>query len=175
MHEHGPEAYELGYGVRFGEEVRREGAGVVPVLEAEVALLAGAGVDADAKDEEADHRDDLNHGEPELELAVEADGHHVARNNEDPEDGDEDTDRERGVPVLDDESRDVELQRERDRPREEVDPAHRETDARVHEASSVCRERAGYGDVCGQLAERHHDAVDDCADEDVCDQCACWF
>ncbi|KFY93054.1 hypothetical protein V498_04587 [Pseudogymnoascus sp. VKM F-4517 (FW-2822)] len=92
LHEHGPESDKLGYGVRLWEKVRGEGAGVVPVPEAEVALLTGACVDADTEDEEADDGDDLDHGEPELKLSIEADGHHVARNDEDPEDSDENTD-----------------------------------------------------------------------------------
>ncbi|KFY30675.1 hypothetical protein V493_01757 [Pseudogymnoascus sp. VKM F-4281 (FW-2241)] len=149
LYEYGPETDELGYGVRLWEEVRGKGAGIVPVFEAEVALLSGAGVDADAEDEEADDGDDLDHGEPELELAVEADGHHVTRNDEDPEDGDKYTDGERGIPVLDDQPRNVQLQRKRDRPREEINPAHCETDAGVHETRRIGREGASDGDVGG--------------------------
>ncbi|KAF4511541.1 hypothetical protein G6O67_003325 [Ophiocordyceps sinensis] len=100
--EDGPEADEFARGA--ADQVLGKGAGRVPVPEADVALVADAGVDAHGKYDEADNGDDLYAREPHLELAEPADGEEVCGGEDDPEDGDPDAHVEALVPVLDDEA-----------------------------------------------------------------------
>lgn len=85
----GPETDKLGERIRWIEKVWCKCSWVFPELEAKVTLLPSTSIDADTEDEEAANSDDLDHGEPEFELSIEGDRHHVASGDEDPEDGDE--------------------------------------------------------------------------------------
>lgn len=141
-----------------------------PVVEANVPLIAGAGVNANGKDDEADDGHNLDAGKPHFELAIPADRQEVNGGEYDPEDGDEDGDTEAGVPVLDDEAGGGQLEGKGDGPAEPVDPAHREAERGVHKARRVDSEGAGHGNEGGHLAQTRHDGEDDAADEDESDQ-----
>lgn len=133
------------------------------MLEADVALVTDASVDADGEDDEADDGDDLDAGEPHLELSEPADGEVVGGSEDDPEDGDPDTDADLcgAGPVLDDEPSSSELQSESQTPAEEVDPAHGEANGRVNESRSVDGESSSDGDVSCHLTKSSHDREDD--------------
>ena len=171
LDQHGPEADKLCRGVAgdVAYEVRGKGPRVHPVAEPQIALIADAGVDADGKDHEPQHGHHLDHGEPELDLTEEVHGQQVQRRDHDPEHPDENGNVDLLVPELDDQARRRQLDRERTRPREPVDPPHGKPQAGVDEPSRIRRKRSGDGDVGCDLSQRHHDRVDDRAHEHVGD------
>jgi hypothetical protein len=163
-----PETDKLG-NRSAGEFRRSKSTGLVPVLEAEVALLSNTRIHADGEDPEADKRDDLDGREPELELAENVDRQEIDSGNRHPEDGDEDADIEVAVPPLDDQASRGKLERIRDGPRKPVNPAHREAKTRVRETSCVLSERASDRKVGCHFRKTEHDRVDESTDEDVCE------
>lgn len=72
------------------------------VFESNVSLVSCSGVDADAKEEEADDSEDFDRCEPEFDFAVKGYGEEVDGCDDDPEDSDEDSYVEIWGPVLDD-------------------------------------------------------------------------
>lgn len=165
-----PEADKLGQRTIRVEQVWSEGTWVTPGVEAEVAMLSRTGINADGEDQPAYHRDNFDGGQNKLRLTVEADGEEVDAGNDDPKDGDEDTDRESGVPVLDDQTGRSQFQRIGNSPREEIDPTHRKAQAGIDEASGVGRKCTRDRNVGCHFTERSHDRVDNGADKDVCDE-----
>jgi hypothetical protein len=156
-----------------GEIRRSKSTGLVPVLEADVALLSNTTrVNDDGENPESDKRNDLDGREPELELAENVDRQEVDSGNWDPEDGDENADVEAAVPPLDDQASRGKFERICDGPRKPVDPSHSEAKTGVHEASSVLGESTSDGKVGGHFRKTEHDRVDESTDEDVCEQCA---
>lgn len=75
---------------------------MVIVFKSNVSLVSCSGVDADAKDEEADDSEDFDGCEPEFHFAVKGYGEEVDGCDDDPEDSDEDSHVEIWSPVLDD-------------------------------------------------------------------------
>mgnify|MGYP001580756320 CR=1 FL=1 len=73
-------------------------------------------VDDDAKDDEADHRNDFNEGEKELGFAIAFDAKEVYRDNENEKDRDEDGAWERVIPVTDSYASGDDFERENDEP-----------------------------------------------------------
>lgn len=170
MDENSPEADEFGQSIIACDEVWRKCSGILPVCESEISLLSGTSVDADGKESKADDCDDLDSREPELELAVEADGQQIGQGDEDPENGDEDGDRDVGNPVLNDQTRGSQFKSVRQRPGEPVNPTHGETETRIEEASRIRGERTGNWHESRHFTQGGHDGVDDAADKDVGDQ-----
>lgn len=148
------------------DDVLGKWAGIRPGVESQVPVLADAGVDADAEDDEAEDGDNLDAREPHLEGAEVADGQEVQGREDDPEDGDKDADAEVCVPVLDDDTGGNQLEREGHRPRKPVDPAHGEAERAVDEPRRIHSKRTCYWDESSHLAEACHDGENDGPDED---------
>lgn len=100
-----PKGDKLGGSIGHAVVVRGEGTRGDPVLEAHVALLAGACVDTDAKDDEAYDCDDLDAHEPDFHLTKDLGGEEVGGCEEEPKDADPYADVDVFVPVLNDHSR----------------------------------------------------------------------
>lgn len=98
--EHRPESDKLADGAV--DEMLREQPRMHPVLEAKVPLVADARVHTDGENNKADDGDDLDAGEPHLQLAVPADRQEVDGREDGPEHGDPDGDAQAIVPILDD-------------------------------------------------------------------------
>ena len=73
------------------EKIGRECSGATPGLETKVTVLASAGINTDGEDKEADDGEDFDAREPKLEFAVEIDRQEVYESDDDPKDGDEDS------------------------------------------------------------------------------------
>jgi hypothetical protein len=157
---------------RSASEFRRsKSTGLVPVLEAEVALLSNTTrVNADGEDPEAKKRNDLNRRKPELKFTENIDRQEVDCGDRNPEDGDEDADVEAAIPPLDDQASRSKFERICDGPRKPVDPSHSEAKTGVHEASSVLGKSSSNGKVCRHFRKTEHDRVDESTDENVCEQ-----
>ncbi|KAI6766860.1 hypothetical protein HG531_011220 [Fusarium graminearum] len=102
--ENSPEADKLASGA-FNAHVGVCDAGVVPVLEANVALVTDTSVDADGEDDEANDGDDLDHGKPHLNLTKDTHRDKVESRKQSPEDADPNGDAKLRVPVLNDDTR----------------------------------------------------------------------
>lgn len=130
-------------------------------------MLTCTRINADGEYEEADDGNDLDTGEPELELSVEADGHEINEGDHHPEDSDEDADRELGRPILDDESCCSQLQGESNGPREPVDPSHSEAQAGVYKSVGVGGKCSRNRNIRRHLAQGGHDRVHDAPNKDI--------
>ncbi|SPQ18434.1 b29f935e-0d0f-448a-93c7-e4b30d5efc30 [Thermothielavioides terrestris] len=101
---------------RAGPDVFLEGARVMPVMEPDrSAGGCAAGHDDDAHDHQAEDRDELDAGEPELGLAKDRDGEDVQQQNHEQDDGDPDGRRDGRVPVLEQDGTGGRLCRNQDR------------------------------------------------------------
>ena len=66
--------------------------------------MACSEIDTDSEENEANNSDDFDGADPKFDLSIERDREEIDESDEDPEDADEDTDAQFGIPVLDDEA-----------------------------------------------------------------------
>lgn len=148
------------------------GARVLPVVEAQALAVGAAAPEEDeGEEEQADQRDDLDPGEPELGLAVGFDGHEVEQHNDDQHDGDPDGDVHAGVPVIDDHGRGDNLVRHQDPQRIPVEIAHGETHAARHIAKPVVTHGASMDrQIRANLGHPRHQRIHQRGNKDVPEQ-----
>lgn len=164
--ENGPEAEELAEGA--GDVVVLDkGTGVLPVLEAEAALLAdGTDVDEEREDDQTDDGEDLDACEPELGLSVSASTEEVDRDDDDEAGRDEDGGRGIG-PEGAENGGGREFGGEDDRPVVPVVPTHGKGHGRRDEAVGQLDVTTGDGQVGEEFTEALHHGVADGAHDAV--------
>jgi hypothetical protein len=153
-----------------GYHVFVERAWADPIFESKVALLANASINANGKNDKTNNGDDLDTGEVHFELSKPSHRKQVGCRENDPENGNENTNVDAVVPVLNNDTSRRQLQGERHGPTEPVNPAHGETERGVDKTGGVDGEAAGDGDIRGHLSQGDHDGVDDSTDKDEGDQ-----
>lgn len=165
MNEHSPEADKLSECVVVWHEVNDKGSRIVPSAETQISILASTSIDTDAKENEADHCDNLDHCKPELKFAVKGDRQEVQSSDYDPKDANENAYVEIWCPVLDYQATSSELECVCYSPGEPIDPAHGKTKTLVDKSTGICGEGSRYRNVSCHLAQGDHDAVDQSANE----------
>jgi hypothetical protein len=133
--------------------------------------LSSSCIDANSKDHKSNDSQDFDAGKVELDLSVEGDREEIEHGDDGPESTNENTNVEAGIPVLNDQAAGSQLQSICHGPREPVDPTHGKSETGVDEAGCVCCEGARNRQEGGHFTKGDHDAVHECTDKGVCDQC----
>lgn len=164
----GPEADKLARGARH--DVLCKGTRIRPIPEANIALVSSACIDTHAEDDEANHGHDLDAREPHFHLTKVPDGEEVDSSEDDPEDGNPDTNVDSLRPVLDDETGSCKFETKGNGPAEPVDPAHGKAQGGINKAARIDSEGTSNRHVGSHLTEGNHDGVNDETNEDEADE-----
>jgi hypothetical protein len=149
-----------------------ESTGVVPVLGADVALVANTTtVDDNTEDDETNTGADLDDGEHKLDLTVTSNTKDLDTNESDKEDRDPDSHVDIVSPELDGDGGGDQFEGEHSQPSESVLPTHGETPRRIDEADDVGEEGTVDGVEDSHLSQSQacaekHDTDDEVTDEE---------